>query len=239
MDIVLLLVYGLGGIWVWYQRRAEVRTALRAGGLAGLVLGAVHVANHTIESFVPDRNFALVISPVLLMLALFGAAGSAAWERTRSFALAVIAGVWCAMVAMLILLCFAFSVNLAFEGRVELQLREAFAASGMNDPGAFAIRNSLEAASEGLVRMPAFAMFLSFAGAVASAWITRRSLTTVFAAASITPVMLVTGMAALWYANSLERGARPPFVMAGVLLASIALSFGHPIWSALRRPTAM
>ena len=47
--------------------------------------------------------------------------------------------------------------------------------------------------------------------------------------------MLVTGVAALSYANSLERAARPPFVMAGVLLAGIAVSFAHPIWSALRR----
>ena len=238
MNVVLLLGYGLAGVWVWYQRRADVRIALRGGTLPALVLGMVLVANHVIESFVPDRPFALVIIPVLLMLALFGAAGSAAWERTRSFTLAVIAGVWCAIVAMLILLCFAFSFNLAFEARVELQLHEAFAASGMNDPSAFVVKNSLEAASEGLVRMPAFAMFLSFVGALASAWISKRSRAAVLAAASITPLMLVTGVAALSYANSIERAARPPFVMPGVLLASVALSLGHPIWSALRRPGA-
>ena len=147
----------------------------------------------------------------------------------------MIAGVWCAMVAMLILLCFAFSFNLAFKTRVELQYHEAFAASGMNDPSAFVVKNSLEATSEGLVRMPVFATFISFAGALASAWISRCSRTAAFAVASITPLMLVTSVAALSYANSLERAARPPFVMAGVLLASIALSFGHPIWSALRR----
>jgi len=238
-DIGLLLAYGIAGISVWYQRRADVSIALRAGTLAGLVLGTVQVANHAIESFVPNRPFALIIIPVLLMLALFGAAGSAAWERTGSFTLAVIAGVWCAMAAMLILMCFAISLNLAFEARVKLQLHEAFAASGMKDPTAFTVKNSLEAASEGLVRMPAFAMFLSFAGAVASFWITRCSRAVVLTAASITPVMLVTGMAALWHANSLERAARPPFVMAGVLLASIALSFGYPIWSAVRRPAAL
>jgi len=234
-DIGLLLAYGVAGICVWYQRRADVSIALRAGTFAGLALGTVQVANHAIESFMPNRPFALVIGPILLMLALFGSAGSAAWERTRSFTLAVIAGVWCALVAMLNLMCFAFSFNLAFEPRVELQLHEAFAASGMNDPGALVVENSLEAASEGLVRMPAFAMFLSLAGALANAWISRRSRTSVLAAASITPLMLVAGVAALSYANSLERSARPPFVMAGVLLASIAFSFGHPIWSALRR----
>src|SRR6266851_7556001 len=234
-DIGLLLAYGIAGICVWYQRRADVSIALRVGTLAGLVLGTVHVANHVIEAFVPNRPFALVIGPVLLMLLLFGAAGSAAWERTRSFTLAVIAGVWCAMVAMLILLCFAFSFNLVFEARVELQLYWAFAASGMNDPGAFVVKNALEAASEGLVRMPAFAMFTSLAGGLANAWISRRSRTVMLAAAGITPLMLVTGVAALSYANSLERAARPPFVIAGVLLASIAFSSGHPIWSLLRR----
>jgi hypothetical protein len=117
-----------------------------------------------------DANLGVAHRSGLVMLALFGAAGSAAWERTRSFTLAVIASAWCALVAMLILLCFAFSFNLAFEARVELQLLEAFAASGMNDPDAFAVKNSLEAASEELVRMSAFAMFISFAGTLANAW---------------------------------------------------------------------
>jgi hypothetical protein len=114
-DIGLLLAYGIVGIRVWYQRRADVGIALRVGMLAGLVLGTVHVVNQVIEASVPIRHFAFIISPVLLRLALFGAAGSA-WECTRSFTLAVIAGVWCAMVATLILLCFAFSFNLAFVG---------------------------------------------------------------------------------------------------------------------------
>jgi hypothetical protein len=79
-DIGLLLAYGSAGIFVWYQPRADVTIALRVGTLAGLVLGTVLVANHVIESFVPNRHFALVIGPVLLMLALLGAAGSAAWS---------------------------------------------------------------------------------------------------------------------------------------------------------------
>jgi hypothetical protein len=153
----------------------------------------------------------------------------------HAFTLAVIASVCCAVVAMLMLLRFAFSFNRAFEARVELQLYWAFAASGMNDPGAFVVKNSLEAASEGLVRVPASAMSMSLAGALANAWISKCSRTTVLAAASVTQLMLLTGVAALAYANSLERAARPPFVKAGVLLASIAVSFGHPICSALRR----
>src|ERR1700730_9027206 len=147
MDIAFLLAYGIAGVWVWYERRPEVNLSLRVGAQLGVLLGAVHVVNHVLESYVPNRPFVLIISPIFLMLALFGAAGSMAWQRTRSLGLAVIAGVWCAIIGMLILICVVFSVSLAFEARAELHMHEAFAASGMNDPGAFLIRNMLEATS--------------------------------------------------------------------------------------------
>ena len=233
-NVTLLLVYGLAAIWVSYQSRADVRTAIRIGAITGLLLGAVHVANHLIELFVPARNFALVISPVFLMFALLGAAGSAAWQRTRSLALAVVAGLWCAVVATVILISVALVLDVVFEMRAELPLREAFSASGMTDPGAFLLRNSLEAASEGLVRMPVFALVFSLIGAVANAWITKWPRNAALAGVGIAPLVLVMGAAALLHANSLERSARPPFVMAGVLLAGVALSAAHPIWSALR-----
>jgi hypothetical protein len=233
-NVTLLLVYGIAAIWVWYQRRVDVRRAIRIGAITGVLLGAVHVANHVMELFVPARNFALVISPVFLMFALLGAAGSAAWQRTRSLVLAVVAGLWCAVVATVILISVALVLDLVFEARAELPLREAFAGSGMNDPGAFLLRNSLEAASEGLVRMPVFALVFSLIGALSNAWITQWPRNAALAGVWIAPVVLMMGAAALLYANSLERSARPPFVMAGVLLAGVALSAAHPIWSALR-----
>jgi hypothetical protein len=234
MNVTLLLVYGTAAIWVSYQSRADVRTAIQIGAMSGLLLGAVHVANHVIELFVPARNFALVISPVFLMFALLGATGSAAWQRTRSLVLAVVAGLWCAVVATVILISVALVLDLAFEARAELPLKDAFAGSGMNDPGAFLLRNSLEAGSEGLVRMPVFALVFSLIGAAANAWISRWPRNAVLAGAWIAPVVLVMGAVALLYANSLQRSARPPFVMAGVLLSGVALSTAHPIWSALR-----
>lgn len=236
MDVALLLAYGIAGVWVWYERRPEVNLSVRIGARLGVLLGSVHVANHVVESYVPQRPFVLIITPIFLMLALFGSAGSMAWQRTRSLGLAVIAGVWCAILGMLILICVVFSVSLAFEGRAELLMHEAFAASGMNDPGAYLVRNVLEAASEGLVRMPIFAVFLSFIGAITNAWLGRASRRTALLAACLTPFMFVVGAAALVHADSLERAARPPFVMTGVALAGLALCSAHPIWSALRRP---
>ena len=52
------------------------------------------------------------------------------------------------MVGTLVLLCVGFVLGLTLESRVEQWLREAFAASGMNDSGGFLVQNTLGAASE-------------------------------------------------------------------------------------------
>jgi hypothetical protein len=242
-DVAFLFAYGAAAAWAWRQRRRGVSVALTVGSQFGLLLGAIFITNHLRETFVDitdaTAQYALAAGPILLMLALFGAAGSAAWGRTRSFSLTSVAGVWCAIVAMLIGLALALSSNLVFEGRSELRLNGAFAVSGMSDPGAFLASNSLKAASEGLVRMPVLAFFLSFAGGLANSWISRRSRITRTALAWLMPVVFVIGAFALWYANSLDRSVRPPFIMTGVLLAGLALSSAHAIWSSLRRPPSL
>jgi len=234
-DVALLLVYGLAGLLVWKQRSRSAATAAIVGAQIGLLVGAVQIANHLIEAFASTRPFVLIISPVLLTLALLGTAGAAAWERTISLALAVIGGVSCGIVATLMMLCFAISFNLLFAARVDWQLREAFVASSMIDPGGFRVRNILEASSEILVRMPIFAVCLAFAGSIIHAWMSvesRRML--VVAAGFLAPILFAVGASALWHANAIERIARPPFVISGVLLAGLALSAAYPIWSVLR-----
>jgi hypothetical protein len=235
MDVALLLVYGIAGAVVWNQKAGKANTAAAIlGAQIGLLLGAVQITNHLIEAFVPIRPFLLIISPVLLMLALLGTAGAAAWERTRSLVWAVTGGVWCAIVATLITLSFAISFNLFFAARVDWQLREAFAASGMIDPAAFRVRNILEASSEILLRMPLFAICLAFVGAVIHVWMSRQSRHTAIVVSLLDPLMFAAGAFALWHANAIERAARPPFVMSGVLLSGVALCAAYPIWSILR-----
>jgi len=103
-DVALLVVYAFAGMIVWKQRCPSAITAAMVGAEIGLVLGAVQIANHLIEAFVPTRPFVLIISPVLLMLALLGTTGAVAWERTESLVLAVIGGVCCAILAALVTL---------------------------------------------------------------------------------------------------------------------------------------
>ena len=233
-DVALLVVYAFAGMILWKQTFPSAITAAMVGAQIGLAVGAVQIANHLIEAFVPTRPFVLIISPVLLTLALMGTAGAAAWQRTGSLVMAVISGVCCAMVATLITLCFAISFNMLFAARVDWQLREAFAASGMIDRVAFRVRNILEASSEILVRMPLLAICLAFAGAVIQVWMSREARRwLVLAASSLAPLVFALGAAALWHANAIERAARPPFVLSGVLLTGVALCAAHPIWSVL------
>jgi len=233
-EIALLVVYAFAGVLLWNQRSSGAITAAMVGAQIGLVVGAVGIVNHLIEAFVPARPFILVISPVLVTLALLGMAGAVAWERTRSLVLAMIGGVCCAIVATLITLCFAISSNLLFATRVDWQLREAFAASGMVDQAAFRIRNILESSSEILLRMPLLAICLAVSGAVIHAWMSRESRRAlVLAAGILTPIVFAVGATALWHANSVERAARPPFVLSGLVLTGVALCAAYPVWSAL------
>lgn len=238
MDIALLSGYAVLSIWGSRQRRPEVRVALTAGTQTGMMLGLILISSHVVEWFGLDRNraaqFARGAGSTLLMLGLLAAAGSAAWERTRSIKLGVIGGLWCGSLGMMILLGFALTLNLAFEAHAVAWLHEAFDASGMHDPGAFVVRNSLKAASEILIRMPIAALGMSLIGSLLN-WCITRSKTLAVLAAWITPPALVAGAAALWHADSLERAARPPFVLTGVLIAGIALCSVHPIWSGLHR----
>lgn len=238
-DITLLSGYGVFSVWVWRQRDPKRKDALAAGAGSAILLGVVLIASHAIEWFALDVNrtaqLARGAGSVLLMLALLGAAGSAGWERTRSIKLAVVAGLWCGTLAILMLLNFAFTLNLAFERHAASWLHGAFEASGMSDPGAFVVRNSLEAASEVLVRVPAAALVLSFLGSLSNAWIRARSRSFAVFAAWVASFILLAGAGSLWYADSLQRAARPPFVMAGILAAGIALCGAHPIWSFLSR----
>ena len=238
-DVALLVVYAFAGMILWKQTFPSAITAAMVGAQIGLAVGAVQIANHLIEAFVPTRPFVLIISPVLLTLALTGTAGAAAWQRTGSLVMAVISGVCCAMVATLITLCFAISFNMLFAARVDWQLREAFAASGMIDRVAFRVRNILEASSEILVRMPLLAICLALAGAVIQAWMSRESRRAiVLATRFLAPSVFAVGAAALWHANTIERAARPLFVLSGVLLTGVALSAAYPIWSAFHGSTS-
>ncbi len=243
MDVALLLAYSVAGALVSLARAPKVGLAANTGAKVGILLGAVYVVSHSIESFVPNQppraRLAVGAGPVLAMMALFSVAGSAGWVRTRSVWMATVAGLSCAAMGVLILLSFGLFCNLAFETALGAQLREAIVASGASsDPGVFLVRNSVQAVSEGLVRMPVLGLLVSLIAGLSSAWMWELPRATRWVVAWLAPMMLVIGTAALWYANSLDRSARPPFILFGVSMAGIALATAVPAWMALHRPEA-
>ena len=239
LDLPLLLAYGAFAGWIWRRRNGD--SVLATAGAAGLTLGALLSVNHALELLMANAGATAQgirgAASILLILAFFGGVGAAACERSRSIPRAIVAGLWCAAIATWITLAFALACNFAFERAVEATLSSPFAASGMSDPGAYSVRNSLEAASEFLLRMPLMAAVLSLLGACVSLFLSH-SRVTALAAVWIAPFMFIGGGAALLYANTLQRSARPPFVMGGLLLAGVAVCAAYPIWSTLRRAKA-
>lgn len=238
VDLALLSGHAGFSVWVWRQRNAMARYAFARGAQFGIVLGLVLIASHATEWFglFESRPAALIgAGSVLLMLGLLGAASSVAWQQTRSSLLAVMAGLWCGAIAALILLSFAFTLNLAFERHATVWLYEDFAASGMSDAGAYVVRNSLESASEILIRIPIAALVLSIGASLSSAWLTKWPRRVTIFAACFTPLIFLAGVVSLWHADSLARAARPPFIMAGLMMIGIALCGAHPLWSSFYR----
>ena len=100
------------------------------------------------------------------------------------------------------------------------------------------MRDILEVSSEIFVRMPILTICLAFAGAVIQGWMSRESRPAlVLAARFLAPFVFALAAAALWQANAIERAARPPFVLSGVLLTRVALCSAYPIWSAFHGST--
>jgi hypothetical protein len=234
-NICLLLAYAAAAFWLSRQSAPGVISSARVGLKFGVLLGGVHAANHLSEMLIVDRPFVCIIAPIFLMIALFGVTGSVGWAFTRSFRSAFIAAMACAMVGMLSALIAAFILNLTFEQQAASQLKGAFALSGLNDPTDFLVRNMLQAASEGLMRMPLLASLPSVVVAVVNPLLSKLSRRVVLALTYVLPILFMLGGALLWYADSMTRSARPPFIMLGVALTGVALSSAPAIWSTLSR----
>ena len=238
-DIVLVFLFIVASVWVIRQRIPKVSASLSVGAIVGIILGMTHIVHHIAEFFSSlgeERTALFVIGAchTLLILALLCVAGSIARERSGSIVLAVVAGLWSSILSVLILVAFGFSVNLFFESRAILHMHEAFQASGISDPRAFLVKNTMESASEAFLRLPILALILSFAGGLANAWVSHRERHTIIILAYLIPFVFIAGAILLWYANSLERAARPPFIMIGLLLAGVSLIGFHSVYFSRR-----
>jgi hypothetical protein len=236
-SVGLLLAYGMAALWVRTRSTISAQTALVFGSTLGLVLGAVEAVNIALESF---ANLSGPLSAITgvgamgLMVMLFGAAGSGAFRRTDSLRLAVLASVWCALVGTVITCLFGFATNLAFMPHQQRILSDAYLRSGMQDPRAFVIRNTLDSASSHLLMAPLLAVFFGFISGLTSGFLQSIPRRVVLALALVGIVQWIVSAAAIRFALTLERSQRPPFIMVGMLAGGLALASVHPFCCAVR-----
>jgi len=108
----------------------------------------------------------------------------------------------------------------------------------MTDGRAFVIRNMLDGASSHLLIAPAVAALAGSASVTTCVFLKPVGRRTAAALAVCALMVLVGGVTALRYASSLERSARPPFVMLGLLGLGVALTSAGPLLAAMQGPRA-
>ncbi len=236
-----LLVYAGAVVWSWRHSDSSIQTALAQGAKFGAVLGCVALVNMALEHFAPLGATGGMVRGVgmwALMFVSFGAAGSAAYQRSSSLGLAVLSSVWSALISTVATLICGFVLGVLFMPYMQQILGGAFAQSGMSDPRAFVIRNTLDSASTHLLLAPLLAGLFGIVGGFACSRLHSLQWSAALIIGGLETGLLVGGLTALRFASSLARSERPPFVMMGLLALGIAMACAHPVVSAIRRPVA-
>jgi hypothetical protein len=135
-------------------------------------------------------------------------------------------------------LIFGFALGVLFMPYMQQILAGDYAQSGMSDPRAFVIRNTLDSASTHLLLAPLLAGLFGLIGGYACSRLHSLQRSAAMVLAGLETGLLIGGLTALRIATALARPERPPFVMMGLLALGIAMACAHPVVSAIRRPAA-
>lgn len=250
-----LVAYGAAAEWVRRRPGGEVRAALARGARIGAALGLVAVGDLALEHFVGGNARLNAVRGVgmwgVLFLA-FGAAGSMAADATmarpsgaggtRPLGLAVLASVWSGLVSAVAMLAAGFALAVLWMSHMTRILAPDFARSGMADPRAFVVRHTVAAAAMHVLLMPVVAAVFGAVGGSAAV-VLRAHLRDVrrpaaWSLGGAECALAVGGLAALRWASTLPRSARPPFVMSGLLALGLALACAHAVLRTVRRSSA-
>jgi hypothetical protein len=209
------------------------------GAKFGGVITLVAIIGHSLEQFAnlqPPFPAILGVSMWGVMFLLFGGAGSTTYRKTSSLGLGILASVSSAFVTTIGTIVFAFSVGLMFMAHMERFLAPAFALSGMTDPSAFVVRNMFDSAFARLFVAPIAALIVAIASGMACAILRSARRQTAMLLGFLNVVLLGAGIASLQWASSMERPARPPFIMFGLCALGVTLASVYPVIVAIRSP---
>ena len=232
-----LLVYGLISFWVYRTKPEPLRLSLSQGARLGVLLGVIEIINHSLETFASlDQSISAILGVSMwgLMFLVFGSVGSAIYKRFSSFRLSIISSIWCALVSTVMILLFGFLTSLIFMSRYEEILNGDFIQSGLSNPKAFVILNTINSAASHVILAPLTAVLFGFGGGLAFKILgsIQKKIAIVFAASDL--LLVVVGVWSIQLANSLSRSDRPPFILVGLVSIGIAMVCIYPIFSALK-----
>jgi hypothetical protein len=170
-----------------------------------------------------------------LMFFSFGGVSSATYQKLGSISLGIVASVWSALVSAVATVLFASSLGLIFMPRMQLVLAGGFVESGMVDSRAFVVRNLFDGAFTHLLLAPCLAGIVGAASGLALSMLRSLAQRTIVVLGSLGVLLLFSGVAAIRFASSLERAARPPFIMFGLLALCVSLASAYPLATTIRR----
>jgi hypothetical protein len=140
------------------------------------------------------------------------------------------------MLAIVMACLSGFAIDLAFMSHLVRNMAAAFARSGLADPRAFVVRNTVESASTHLLMAPCIAAVIGLLAGIAAAGLRSARREVAITLAGLVIIQLFLGVAVLRHGLALERPRRPPFIMTGMLLGGLALACAYPVFAAACRP---
>ena len=236
-----LLAYGAAALSARRQSAGSLRIALGQGARFGILLGSVAVLSHVLEIF---GNLGSPTSAILgvsmwgLMFLAFGVVASSTYNLFGSLRLSVFASVWCALVSTVATLLAGYLIGVLFMAHMQQILQGAYAQSGMADPRAYVIQNTLSSGAAHALLAPLVAVVFGLAGGLTAKILASVHRVVAIALGVFELILLGAGLAAIRFASSLNRPDRPAFIMFGLLALGVTMATAHAVLTAIHRQVA-
>jgi len=173
-DVLILVAYASVGVLASRVTDGALARAIRLatwlGGGAGLILSA-DVTREYFADAGPAIGFGVGLTAFVAALVMFAVAGGRGTDG--SYARAAVAGVWSAMVCMMLLLIYAWLLNYVFMdylARILVNDPEYLRGNTLTDPASYTVWNTLSALASHGVLLPLLGAILGPVGA----WISGR-----------------------------------------------------------------
>jgi hypothetical protein len=234
VTVAAMVVFGVTAACTLYAKTTGLQMALLIGAAVGALQGFIEMANIAFE-YSPYGSKAVhtlaVPLSMALMILLFSSAGSLAYDRTSSLRLATVSGVWCAVVGTLLTGLFGFAYNIIQMPHMVEIMHTEFALSGLADPRAYVVRNTIDSASTHFFLAPILGAISGCIASFVSSQLRGRQRLVAVLFSAMSFVLLISSVALIRFGLTLARADRAPYISCGMIGSALALTC---LWPATR-----